>query len=81
MPSNEIVRISEQLLRLTKRVNLISQGGGGGGMIQHANEYHTPDMALADHEHEDGEGNLDGGVPDSEYGGIETIDGGDVNGN
>jgi hypothetical protein len=24
---------------------------GGGGMIQHANEYHTPDFSLADHEH------------------------------
>ena len=24
---------------------------GGGGMEQHGNDYHTPDMALADHTH------------------------------
>ena len=48
--------------------------GGGGGMIQHGNEWHTPDFAEAGSG--GGSGNIDGGFPDSNYGGITPIDGG-----
>ena len=49
-------------------------GGGTGGMVQHGNEWHTPDFAEAGSG--GGGGNLDGGLPDSNYGGITPIDGG-----
>jgi len=33
------------------QITLAATGVGGGGMEQHANEYHDPDMALATHNH------------------------------
>ena len=66
--------LDTQKLAVWTGSNWIEIGPGTGGMAQHGNEWHTPDFAEAGSG--GGGGNLDGGLPDTNYGGITPIDGG-----
>lgn len=47
----QVIDITGSAIKDGDTIRIETGGGSGGGMSQHGNEYHDPDMALATHDH------------------------------